>query len=137
MFAAPTVCRHSGCRAPNVRGSRFCEAHQENNSVLEARRNRPRDAIDRLYGTIRWLRFRDLILRHRPICQKLVRGQQCSNPARIIHHLISPRVDISKFVDPKNVLALCETCHTPEEGTPHWRAGVDYVDSSPEMPQVA
>lgn len=120
-----------------MRGSHFCEAHQETNSVLDARRNRPRDEVDRMYGTVRWLRFRELILHRRPMCQKIVRGQPCRNPAHVIHHLISPRVDISKFIDPENVLALCDTCHTPEEGTPHWRAGVDYIYIPFDMPMVS
>jgi hypothetical protein len=44
---------------------------------------------------------------------------------------------MSKFVDPANVLALCETCHTPEEGTPHWIAGRDYSVEPNPPPMIA
>lgn len=133
MWAAPKPCRECGKLAE--RGSVFCKEHVDKHESFDAAHARVHDAVDLMYGRVRWINFREFILHRRPMCQRLVKGEPCRNPARIVHHLISPRSDISKFTDPNNVLALCETCHTPEEGTPHWQPGVDYfvVPTAPPM----
>jgi 5-methylcytosine-specific restriction endonuclease McrA len=140
MLRSPTVCGEPGCGQPNVRGTRWCEKHQQNNSFIQTRRDNDRtrwknDSVRRLYGAARWEHFRTMMLAHNPICQRLQRdGQQCHNPALLVHHLVSPRVDVSKFLDIQNVVCLCEHCHPTGEGTPQWRAGVDYVSTRYKLP---
>jgi 5-methylcytosine-specific restriction endonuclease McrA len=156
MWRCPTSCGIAGCRQPTVRGFRWCAKHREEGERLqreatEALRLRNReshresdkeryknDATRRMYGAARWEHFRQAMLGQNPICQRLLRfGQgQCHNPAMLVHHLISPRTDVEKFLDPQNVVCLCEHCHPSEEGTPHWRAGVDYVLTRFRLPNV-
>lgn len=142
MLRCPTSCAEGGCGQPSVQGSRWCERHQNNNSVLNARRdlnhNRwQHDKIYRMYNREPWPTFRRWMLIQNPICQRIDRfGEQCKNPANIVHHLISPRQRIDLFVDPKNVACLCERCHPPDEGTPHWRPGVDYVATAFSPPHI-
>jgi hypothetical protein len=135
MLAAPKPCRE--CGKASEQGRLFCKDHAAKHESFDSQHRRKHDDVDLLYGRVRWINFREFILHRRPLCQKIIKGTPCRNPSRIIHHLISPRVDISKFVDPDNVLALCETCHTPEEGTPYWRPGIDYAYIPTDPPRIA
>lgn len=97
------------------------------------------DPVNALYRKASFrVRFRTHVLHRNPICQKILRsGQQCTNPAWVVHHLISPRECPARFLDATNVVALCESCHPGgAEGTPEWRAGVDYVPSVIEPPAI-
>jgi 5-methylcytosine-specific restriction endonuclease McrA len=150
MWRCPTSCAIAGCRQPTARGSRWCPAHREEGErlqreAIEAQREHSRendkeryknDSTRKLYGAARWERFRQAVIRQNPICQRLLRfGQgQCHNPAVLVHHLVSPRVDVSKFLDTQNVVCLCEHCHPTGEGTPLWRAGLDYVPTRYKLP---
>jgi hypothetical protein len=134
MLSAPKPCRL--CKKASEQGKDLCADCAKLPKAATSQSTRVHDEVDLLYGRVRWLTFREFILHRRPMCQRLVKGAECRNPARIVHHLISPRVDMSKFVDADNVLALCEMCHTPEEGTPHWRAGIDYTYIPCAPPQI-
>lgn len=98
---------------------------------IEADRLRNRnDATRRMYATAAWQRFRLDRLASNPLCQRIVKGEQCRFGATTVHHLISPREKPELFFDPKNVLCLCANCHPGgEAGTPDWVVGVDYVPS--------
>ena len=130
MFRAPVAC--PDCGQSSVRGSRYCEKHLTQNAAATQRReantlrNR-HDSVGGIYDRAPWPSFRDRVRRNNVLCQRLQYGIQCRNLSTVIHHLISPRQDISKFVDPANVVALCAHCHPPTEGTPHWRVNFDYV----------
>ena len=88
------------------------------------------DPINRLYWLASWKRFCRIVFNRNQICQRIIKGEQCREAATVVHHLISPRQRPDLFLDPTNVLALCEHCHPGgEEGTPLWREGVDYVKS--------
>jgi hypothetical protein len=75
-----------------------------------------KDEIDRLYDTRRWKRFRQWILRLNPICQRVVDARQCMTFATECHHVVSPRVDPSRFIDATNVLMLCKRHHPKTQG---------------------
>lgn len=82
------------------------------------KKHREHDAIDRLYHSAQWMwETSPLIRRLNGQCQVIhPNGQRCKNHSAIVHHLISPRVDITKFYDLGNVVAICTECHGPEEG---------------------
>lgn len=124
MWSGPKSC--PACGKPSVHGSRFCAAHQ-NDPTVSRHAGRVRDAIDRLYHTVRWFKTRHLMLSNNPVCQRLHNGVQCRNGATLVHHLLSPRQRPDLFVVPDNLVALCVNCHPSDEGTPHWREGVDFV----------
>jgi hypothetical protein len=115
-------------------------AHSPNHDAEKKAREmfRKDDAVSKRYteghsGTV-WRRLSKVCRTMNPICQRIVRDpltgkmEQCHNPATLAHHIISPRQGGAMF-DLKNLLALCEHCHPPDEGTPCWREGVDYVQS--------
>lgn len=106
-------------------------AEDANKRRLENNRFRKtNDPINRLYWLSAWKRFCRMVLNRNPICQRIIKGEQCREAARVIHHLISPRHRPDLFLEPTNVLALCFNCHPGgEEGTPLWREGLDYVKS--------
>lgn len=130
------ICAQPGCTDVAEQGKDFCLKHQEDNYRKQAARDRVRHETDKLYYRAPWLTFRVTIIRQNPICQRIVKGEQCRNPSRVVHHLISPRVDKSKFLNPKNVAALCESCHPGgTEGTPDWVPGVDFVPTKSSLPK--
>src|SRR5262249_40024169 len=69
------------------------------------------------YHNAPWTRFRKTLVQLNPICQVVFAGgRRCMNAAKVGHHLVSPFDDITRFLDPRNVVAICEACHGPEAG---------------------
>jgi 5-methylcytosine-specific restriction protein A len=120
---AKTICRYPGCGA--ACNGPYCEQHL---------RLAPRiiQKTEPYYETASWRNFSAWTRRRNPICQRINAGTQCTNPATLTHHLISPRVAPERLLDSTNVCALCASCH-PKEDTPHWVAGKDYVATSFEI----
>jgi hypothetical protein len=135
MLSSPKACRESGCGKVAVADARgYCLDHKRQNSCAAAGAERYKhDPVSKMYGRVRWTRFRTVLLAQNPLCQKINRGIRCTRPSCIGHHLQSPRVRPDLFTDHKNVIAVCEFCHGPEEGTPWYRVGVDYVPTEFEI----
>jgi hypothetical protein len=127
MMSAPKACRE--CGRPSLQGEGFCADHKTRNSFTAARAERYKhDAVSQRYNTTLWRRFRMILIRQNPICTRILKdGAQCTRPSKVGHHLWSPRKRPDLFVDPKNVIAICELCHGPEDGTEWYREGIDYV----------
>jgi hypothetical protein len=127
----PRVCRQPGCVERTRDRSGFCQAHATKNYVADRTRHydqeRKLDLIWKLYNCAAWTRFRASFVPCNPICQRLIDGRQCRHQTEIIHHLISPRQDPSKMYTFSNCVGVCRQCHPPDEGTPDWIAGKDFV----------
>jgi len=109
---------------------------REKQATYNDRFRKKNDPCARLYRTTAWFRFRWFVLNRNPICQRIVKGEQCRESATVVHHLLSPRQRPDLFLDPANVLCLCAGCHPGgEEGTPLWQVNTDYVPSVIEAPQ--
>jgi hypothetical protein len=123
------VCAQPACGAVAEQGKTFCKAHAEQNYRTEApTQPRTHDDVDEMYQRRPWPKFRLIVLRQNPLCQRILKGQRCHNLSCVVHHLQSPRIRRDLFVTPQNVVALCECCHPGgTEGTPQWKVGVDYV----------
>jgi hypothetical protein len=93
------------------------------------------DEVNRAYNRASWHKTSALCRSLNPICQKIVKDPitgtkaQCRNPSTLAHHKHSPRRG-GPMLDLKNLIALCSSCHTDEEGTPHWTESIDYVPSN-------
>lgn len=123
--SAPTSCRR--CGAPSVQGSKYCAAHISQ-PLRPTRPTREQDPIQRIYDTANWKRYRALILAHNPICCRIWKGEQCTRPSTMVHHIRSPRTAPELFTTPENTIALCANCHPGgQEGTEHWEVGKDFV----------
>jgi hypothetical protein len=137
MMSAPKACRERLCGKASVAGGRgFCAAHVTSNSLNDARAfARKHDEVSKRYGREPWPSFRQTMIGQNPICQRIMKdGTQCRQPARVVHHLWSPRVRPDLFVDPNNVVCVCANDHPNDEGTPWWRPGVDYVETQFRLP---
>src|SRR6266850_6921305 len=66
-----------------------------------------KDAIAKLYDCAPWRRFKASVLVYNPQCQRLVNGEQCQEAAAVVHHIISPRVNQTLFMDWQNVVCVC------------------------------
>lgn len=112
----PTACRAIYCAEHAVERG-YCVFHAKANPRVEKKLDRN----DRLYHTKNWERFSALMRERNPICQAVIDGKQCRYPSKISHHLISPKVDMAKFLEPSNIVCLCLEHHpnTPGEIKPH------------------
>ena len=110
------------CRAPGcgslIRG-KYCEKHLHDNP----RSNK--ETEDCYKGA--WPRFAAWLRSRNPICQKLTNGVQCMTRAQLVHHLISPRVNLELLLDPANCVCLCRAHHPTDEGTPNWKPSIDFT----------
>jgi hypothetical protein len=131
MMASPKACRERLCGKPSIAGERgFCKDHATHNTCAADRAERYKhDKVAKKYATSIWTVFRARMLRENPICQKINKGVRCTRPSKIGHHIWSPRTRPDLFTTVSNVVMLCENCHTPEESTPYWRAGIDYSET--------
>jgi hypothetical protein len=109
-------CRAAGC-SELVTG-KYCAKHVHNN----VRSNRTGDPF---YLSMPWIRMRDFIRCRNPICQRIVNGVRCFQPAAICHHLVGINESVELRLDPRNLVAVCRH-HHPDEPTPQWREGIDY-----------
>jgi hypothetical protein len=132
MMSSPQACNESGCFYKAVSNG-YCAKHQAASSRMK---KHVMDETDKRYHRAPWPAFRKLMLCQNPICQRIEKGRQCRNAATLVHHLWSPRVRPDLFVDPKNVVCLCVLCHTPEDGTPWWREGKEFVKTEFTNPNV-
>lgn len=76
------------------------------------------DSVRALYKSARWLKFRETVKACNGQCQRILNGEQCHNPAKIIHHVISPKVSPSLFLDWRNTVAVCSEHHPDSSGEP-------------------
>lgn len=117
-------CRQAGC--PNLTRDTYCEQHRTNNDAQ-------RDEIDWMYQRPPWTGvngFQKTAIRRNPACQRIIDGKQCGRQSVIVHHIISPRTDLSLFLVWSNVVCLCRKCHPTREDSPHWIVNVDYTPTN-------
>jgi len=122
-------CRQAGCPNKTRNDDGYCDVHQKDNETAHRERVRRLDGINRMYHREPWLSFRRRFLSQNWRCQRLHDGEQCENASTLVHHLQSPRGYPQGFLDPHNVVGLCAACHPPDEGTPTWTVGIDFVAS--------
>jgi 5-methylcytosine-specific restriction protein A len=128
----PRRCNEPGCLTKTTDRSGYCEAHRKDNARSRTRAvydaERHSDPVYRLYNSATWERFKTMLRgRGNVLCQRLIHGRQCMRPVEIFHHLASPREKPELMYSPGNVIGLCRQCHPPDEGTPWWVEGKDYV----------
>jgi hypothetical protein len=120
-LSAKKPCAAVMCGALLSNGERYCPKHATKNKerVNEGRRN---DEVRKLYKRSFWLRFQAWFLRHHPVCQRVIDGIRCLQPAKVVHHVMSPRDRPDLFLDEDNCRAVCLAHHHGGQG-----AGPDEV----------
>jgi hypothetical protein len=114
-LAAKKSCAAVMCPVLMSSGQRFCPKHaaKTKERINEARRN---DEIRKLYKRTFWTEFRDWFLRHHPVCQRVIDGVRCLQPATVVHHLLSPRDRPDLFTTESNCRAVCAAHHPTGQG---------------------
>ncbi len=130
-------CKQPACGQRTRNENAYCDAHQKKNITTDDQRERAKDPNNKLYQCVRWYRLRRMMLEQNFMCQRLIGFAQCTNLARVVHHLISPRERVELMYDPNNLVALCEGCHPGgAEGTPTWIEGRDFVKTIFTLPNL-
>ena len=113
----PTACRRCFVAVEPGTGERgYCAAcAKEIPNQAQARHEFRRHP---LYDTYQWKqKTRPTMMAYNPRCQFLIGvGQQCSRAAELVHHKVSPHVNVSLAHDPKNLVCLCREHHPITEG---------------------
>lgn len=125
------VCNEPGCIVRTANRGGYCDQHHNDNARKRRRtiydKERKQDAVSRGYNAV-WDKLKTMLRgRGNVICQKIEDGKQCTAPVEIFHHIISPRENPALMYAPRNIVGLCRQHHPPDEGTPWWIEGVDYV----------
>lgn len=116
MLRATTICTEPGCGQATVRGTRWCEKHQEDNSAIVAareskRRNYERRPYHKLYGRAQWANMRLLVFHRFPICTDCQR-----EAATEVHHIKKHEGNPELFYSIENCTGLCKSCHDARTG---------------------
>lgn len=76
------------------------------------------------YISPEWRACREAYLKRHPLCERCA-GQGIAEPATQVHHRIRLTPDNLRdpgvALNPRNLEALCETCHRQEHRTVRWR----------------
>jgi hypothetical protein len=125
------ACQESLCPFMAEPGGWKCTKHIAETRQRDSERGKKQRGM---YGTT-WDKFKLMLRGHgNTICAKLTDGVQCTHPVEIFHHLISPQQRPDLMLVPANVIPLCRIHHPKDEGTPGWKAGVDYVPTVYKVP---
>ena len=104
------TCNKVGCPTLIKEGS-HCAKHAEQAKLREYG-ERNSDSVMKLYRTQRWERFKRCMRARNPLCQRILEDcTQCEQFSTILHHIVSPRVDLSRMFDAENILCVCESHH--------------------------
>lgn len=129
--SAPRACQESLCPNKAEPGGWLCSVHKAKSSERESERGKKQRGR---YDT-NWDKFKAMLRGHgNTVCAKLTDGIQCGRPVEIFHHLVSPQQRPDLMLVPANVIPLCREHHPKDEGTPHWKPGVDYVPTKYKPP---
>lgn len=113
-FQPDHTCEQPTCRNTVPAGQAFCESHRDvpKQRAAEYEKYGRDPEIKKLYNCARWRTTTGLVRQKNPICQRIHDdGKQCTRPSALTHHLVDPKVDITKFYDWSNLVAVCDECH--------------------------
>ena len=111
-FAAQKPCNQMGCPIRVSRGTRYCPAHQRAlyaGQNAARRTDAARRALDALYNSPRWRKYRAWFLRQHPLCAECERSGRTAIAVLVDH--IRPVVEGGDFWDEANHQSLCDPCH--------------------------
>ena len=116
MLRPPTACRKCGKAAESGSICKACEPkHKEDVRAKEKYRNE--DPDNARYHRPEWIKLSRILKDMNPICQRIEsNGLQCRYPSQISHHLISPKVNPTLFLNASNLVAICRFHHSDTPG---------------------
>ena len=111
--AAPSPCRHRGCRVLVRDGSGFCDVHRK--EIRRESDERRGSASSRGYGS-KWRAARDQYLRANPLCVRH-RAEGHVVAATVVDHIVPHGGDQKLFWSRSNWQSLCKQCHDRKTAT--------------------
>lgn len=110
----PTVpraqCDHYQCKAPSVKGSRYCEAHTPSKAPTVARQ-----AFNASYKTAAWESIRARQLSGEPLCAACMVDGRITEASHVDH--VFPWQSIGPHAFTRNLFqSLCPECHGVKSG---------------------
>jgi hypothetical protein len=109
--APPTSCMTPFCSGHSVPGSHRCidcTAAKANPLAEEPIKKSLKRRNQSFYGKKEWrINTRLPMLAYNPQCQELEHGIQCTNPAKVLHHLVDPSDRPDLAFSPSNIVCLC------------------------------
>jgi 5-methylcytosine-specific restriction endonuclease McrA len=86
------------------------------------RRDESKKERDAFYSSARWMWIRRVFLDANPLCEPCL-DEDIVTPATIAHHRVERLADPSLALDPSNLVAMCDSCHTRHHKRPKNRPG--------------
>ncbi|EEG10289.1 HNH endonuclease [Pseudogulbenkiania ferrooxidans] len=111
--AAPSPCRHRGCRVLVRDGSGLCEAHRK--QVQKEADEKRGSSASRGYDS-KWRRARESYLREHPLCVEC-RQRGFIEAATVVDHITPHKGDQKLFWSRSNWQSLCKPCHDRKTAT--------------------
>jgi hypothetical protein len=120
---AKRPCNAPLCRVLLSGDARYCEKHagKEKKRQYEEKKQ---DSIWQLYQTTSWKAFRRWFIRMNPACQLIVNGEQCCQPAKVVHHRRGLRSYPEDLTSAEHCASLCAEHHHHGDGD---RPGDEYT----------
>jgi hypothetical protein len=122
-LAAKRPCNAPLCRALVSSGERYCPKHAPKEKLRQYEEKK-QDPTWQLYQTRSWKLFRAWFVRMNPACQLIVDGQQCGQPARVVHHRRGLRSHPEDLTAAEHCASLCAAHHHHGDGD---RPGDEYT----------
>lgn len=111
--AAPSPCRHRGCRVLVRDGSGLCDQHRK--QVQKEADEKRGSATSRGYDS-KWRRARESYLREHPLCVDC-RKRGFIEAATVVDHITPHKGDQKLFWSRSNWQPLCKQCHDRKTAT--------------------
>ena len=115
----PVACRNAsqGCSGYAVERGLCPKCAKENPRKLDHSTLRHKTRRHPIYDTYQWKhKTKPTMMAYNAQCQFLVDGVQCSKAAILVHHIVSPWIDVSLGHKPQNLVCLCYDHHHQGEG---------------------
>lgn len=103
-------CDHYHCKAPSVKGSRYCEAHTPSKAATV-----DRQAFNASYKTAAWQSIRARQLSSQPLCAACLMDGRITQANHVDH--VFPWATIGPHAFARNLFqSLCPECHGVKSG---------------------
>jgi len=102
------VCAFSNCQ--KATHNKYCTEHEQTQRESWKEYDKARPSASRRGYDVRWQDYREIYLRHNPLCALCLKGGK-HKEASIVDHIMPHRGDMSLFWDADNHQSLCVQCH--------------------------
>lgn len=106
--SSPKVCAHSNCQKATA--EKYCPEHKTTQRQEWAAYDKDRASASERGYDVRWQEYRQLYLRHNPLCVLCLK-QGKHTQASVVDHINPHKGNMVLFWDSNNHQSLCRSCH--------------------------